>query len=288
MAGSNKKDVFSPTEKQVRHLPGRKKPAFWVILASPACLAAAAVLYFLTQSPAQNHSSASQGSKSLGALSEEECVAFVQESGIGLPPGIAEENTGSYLKSQIQIIEDTPYLSILGADEENVAYTERLRLAVIRHDGFPWLQTGVYAFDKNLYMNALSSYIPFDGTGLLYCIGDDFFTTAAQENVEEGSGGSAEENLALTFPYWRVEEIPENAWDDENQFFPENINLHKYTTRLKFTGYGTDQNTALFLMDGEVWLVRLGKYPTPVWSIYKLKLTDLPLDAYAPKGSTNP
>ena len=89
MNESDKKDVSSHAKEHVRPFPGRRKPAFWIILASLVCLAAAAVLFFLTRSPAQNHSSASQGSKTLGALSEEECIAFVQESGIGLPPGIA-------------------------------------------------------------------------------------------------------------------------------------------------------------------------------------------------------
>jgi len=270
MAASNGKRGFSLSNERVSRILDYKKLAFWMILASLLCCAAFAV-FFLT-SPASEDDPQGSFSTKLSALSEEECVAFVQECGIGLPPGVTEENLGSYLQSIIANIEAYPYITIVGT-EDVVAYTEQLRLAVIRHEGIPWLPTGVYAFDENLYTTPVSSYIPFDGTGLLYCVGEDFFVTADEKTHEVRS--------AASFPFWKVRERAV-----EEYHLPPEIDLNKYSTRLMFTGEGMELNTALYLMDGEVWLVKGGDSydPIPVWSIYKLKLTDLPLDDFAPES----
>jgi hypothetical protein len=246
-----------------------------MILAFLLCCAALAV-FFLTSPVLEDDPQEIYGTK-LSALSGEECIAFVQECGIGLPPGVTEENLGSYLQSIIANIEAYPYITIVGA-ENVVVYNEQLRLAVIRHEGIPWLPAGVYAFDENLYTTPVSSYIPFDGTGLLYCVGEDFFVTADEKTHEVRS--------AASFSFWKVREVAADVWVDEEYPLPPEIDLNKYSTRLMFTGEGMELNTALYLMDGEVWLVKGGDRdgPIPVWSIYKLKLTDLPLDGFAPES----
>lgn len=270
MAASDGKRGFPLSNERVRRILNYKKPTFWVILGCVVCCAAFAV-FFLTSPASEDDPRESFGTK-LSALSEEECIAFVQECGIGLPPGVTEENLGSYLQSMFANIEAYPYITIVGA-ENVVAYNEQLRLAVIRHEGIPWLPTGVYVFDENLYTTPVSSYIPFDGTGLLYCVGEDFFVTADEKTHEVRS--------AASFLFWKVRE-----WADEEYHLPPEIDLNKYSTRLMFTGEGMEPNTALYLMDGEVWLVkgRDRDGPIPVWSIYKLKLTDLPLDDFAPES----
>ncbi len=214
----------------------------------------------------------------LSALSEEECVAFVRDSGIEVPPGLENDGLGGLVKTLFASFEEHPYEPSVFSDSEAVAFAERLRPAVIRHCGYPWLPAGVYAFDENLYTTPVSSYFPFNGTGLLYCVGEDFYVTADEASFEEKS--------AVSFDCWVVREIPADIWEREDYLFPPQIDLKRYTTRLSFAGKGMVPNTALYLMDDEVWLVKGGDSfsPIAVWSIYRLKLTDLPLADFAPES----
>lgn len=140
------------------------------------------------------------------------------------------------------------------------------------------LPIGVYAFEENIYTSPLSSFLALEGTGLLYCVGETFFATMDEVSHEIKS--------ETTFFEWNVEEIAADVWESDGSLFSPSIDLAKYSTRLMYTAEGMDKTLCLCLMDGEVWLVRLGDSNglVPVWSIYKLKLLDMPVEEFTPES----
>lgn len=260
-----------------------KKPVLWAALALILCGAAAAILLLNSNKKADDPLAAYEGVK-LSEMTQSECVAFLRDSGIEIPPDLENDALGGFAKSLFAFFEENPYGPVAVSYTETLALSQRIRRAVLRHYDLPWLRPGVYEFEECLYMNPLSSYLPPESTGYVYCVGEDFFRTAEQEGYGGRERYPGLETIADDFPYWNVEAIPAGVWSESDSLLTPDMDLEKYATRLKFTGAGTNGKTALFLMDDDLWLVWLGEYPVPVWRIYKLRLTDLKLADFAPEA----
>lgn len=272
-------------KQRIRRVLTYRKPTFWILLVSLLCFAALAVFFLTNPSEKTDDPLAAYEGVKLSEMTQSECAAFVRDSGIEIPPGLENDALGRFAKSLFASFEENPYGPPAAVSyAETLALSQRIRRAVIRHYDLPWLRPGVYEFEECLYMNPLSSYFPPEGTGYVYCVGEDFFRTAEQEGYEGRERYPALEAIADDFPYWNVEAIPADVWSESDSLLEPDMDLEKYAIRLKFTGAGTNGKTALFLMDDDLWLVRLGEGPVPVWRIYKLRLTDLKLADFTPEA----
>lgn len=122
---------------------------------------------------------------------------------------------------------------------------------------------GLYAFDSCLYMNALSSFLPIDGTGELYLLSANGGLTILRE--ETGA-----EQVHYPNDHWQSDpaEVDEDAWPSLFSVTAASdlLTLSGYSRRLQ---YELSDGVFLYYMDDEVWLGELGS--SGMWSLYRLK-----------------
>lgn len=126
-----------------------------------------------------------------------------------------------------------------------------------------------YAFEECLYINPLSSYIPFEDTGELYKITRNNFAIINKE--------SGETNTEIAIDNVHSSSFTDEEWADLFIFdmFIEDIRELNYKER---TMWKLSDDYRIYKMDDEIWLMRLsGK--NGVWSIYKLIPEEMVVDA---------
>ncbi len=135
---------------------------------------------------------------------------------------------------------------------------------------------GNYVFEKQVYMNPLSSFIAFDGYKEYYTFTKDGLT------ITEESG--SQRSMAVKYERVEVDEQAFKAGFMMDMGVPD---ISKYKGRYQYTL--TDAPSAipafrLYLMDDEVWLAHWNSEYT--WSIYKIARYDGELPAPVVESDT--
>jgi len=113
-------------------------------------------------------------------------------------------------------------------------------------------------FADVVYMNMLSSYYPFGGTGYLYRFGESSFSI-----VNETTGEAVRTFSGLD---WDWQPLTQETWE---AMFSEGLgkaDITQYADRKMIT---LSSDYRLFKMDGEIWLMQISDNGF-VWSIYEL------------------
>ena len=122
-----------------------------------------------------------------------------------------------------------------------------------------------YAFDKSLYMNPLSSYIPFGGTGQLYLFDPDKGFTIIDEET-----GEVQESVSPI--NWNGKEVDTEEW---KMLFSigKPVDISSYSVRMQ---YDISDKYRVYQMGSEVWLASINSKINGMWSLYRLKETTIP------------
>ncbi|SMC55075.1 M56 family metallopeptidase [Papillibacter cinnamivorans] len=140
-------------------------------------------------------------------------------------------------------------------------------------DGMP---IGTYAFEKQVYMNPLSSFIAFDDYVEYYALTDNTFTVISYDGNRYPFSITPEET-----------EFDEAAFKDSFFIQMEPIDVSQYKIRKQYNLIGA--NRRIYVMDDEIWIAsvheitsgtRPGEY---IWSIYRI----VPYDGVLP-GTISP
>jgi len=130
---------------------------------------------------------------------------------------------------------------------------------------------GYYVFEKQLYMNPLSSFIAFDGH-------KEYYTLAENQFIIIDKNGN-ELVYQVTYEQSEVDEQEfKNSFiiDDEYEYNRESIDITKYKERYRYELTGSLDGYWIYLLDDEIWLVKMHKDSANVrkneyiWSIYKI------------------
>ena len=133
---------------------------------------------------------------------------------------------------------------------------------------------GMYTFEKQLYMNPLSSFMAFDGFVEYYNLSDDTLVI---------SNGAAESKREISI-VWKAEPVEEKTF--AQSFMMEGfdtLDISAYKSRYQFSLESTDEENVLYrlyLMDGEVWLANIHRDAINtqkqeyIWSIFQIAKSD--------------
>ena len=239
----------------------RRKWLYWIACAVVLLGAAAALIIFTLPKKDVIPAVKIDPGARLSELSEDDCIAFVNNCGISVPSELNNADLGKFIKEAIVQFEKDPYSAVAYEYGSSLRFSEDIRRAVNKHYGVPMLEYGTYEFEKCLYMTPISSYYPFDGTNEKYIVNDNGLLIAKQVYP------NTNEHYAVST--WRVQPVDLTTWNEKFQM-ADPIDISGYTYRSFYT-VGTH---ALFVMDGEVWLATLDFRSNTFWSVYKLKLAE--------------
>ncbi len=199
------------------------------------------------------------------------------------------KNADTYLRFSITGVTDLFYERGRANDAEDMIVTTGGKVLSQRGpDRYKEAGSTYYVPEECLMLSGFSSYMPLGGNnGYLYCINPEtvFIATADRENGREltvlSEGGtwnafpySDEEWRALFGEYLDYEENEAIVLGASNGIsadgFTDARDLSHYKEK-----YVTDMGNGdkLFYLDGELWVVRIGKHPDGteyLWSIYRL------------------
>lgn len=125
---------------------------------------------------------------------------------------------------------------------------------------FASIPNTTYVFDECIYMNLLSSFFPFNGTGQEYCFGEDSFSIVSEE--------TGAETFSISDIEWNWQPVSDSEWDDLFSFSLEIPDISSYQNKFQLK---LSSQYYLFYMDGELWLANYHNAQTKMWSIYVLK-----------------
>ncbi len=183
-------------------------------------------------------------------------------SGIALPLAFGESDTGKRIKNVLAYKKPAFWLvavALLTALVAALCLIANPRREMAKAAELPQGIFGTtYAFDECLYMNPLSSFYPFDGTGMRYRVTEE----GSLDIINEETGALLESHGGDS---WHGE-FDEDEW--ESLFFAGiPYDISGYSSRLQ---YAIADEYRLYCMDGEIWLGRLANDGT-MWSLYRLR-----------------
>ncbi len=251
---------------RIRGVLHYKKPAFWILLAAAVCCAVVAVC-FLTD-PKKGDRTVPDGD----AAADGDTVPDGDAAADGemMPDGDSAADEDAAADGDVAANVDTVPDGDAVADEDTAAGDGETLPTLYGGELVP--ADGWYEFDRCVYMNALSSYYPFETTGYDYFLDRYGIRLYDEETGEENSAYPGETDDLMntdTTPWVTVgnEEFRDMFNDIDGAAadlggLPEEKRLMK---RLS-------EEYLLFYIDGELWFARKSAdRRVGMWSIYALR-----------------
>ncbi|NIK77709.1 beta-lactamase regulating signal transducer with metallopeptidase domain [Paenibacillus castaneae] len=150
-----------------------------------------------------------------------------------------------------------------------VCATNPIVNGTLKETGEPY---GSYRFEKQVYMNPLSSFMPFEGFKEYYTLTEDSLTITNEAGNQQKLKAAYERKA-----------LDEQEFKDSFMLPSINVpNISGYKERYEYvlTDSAVDPQYRLFLLDDELWLAKIHKDTVNtlkseyMWSIYKISKLD--------------